>query len=555
MGPTNLLYAAALGASITTLCFGATQGPLVPPVSGGPAPAAQDAAPEAGALGEGWRAFLAEARASADPLRARAAHFLAEHAPARDAGLSVELLRENLALALEARARFPWAAGVPEDVFLNDVLPYASLDETREAWRPKLLEVAAPLVADARTLEEAAQALNRGLFNAVNVHYNTGRKQPNQSPAESIAQTRATCTGLSILLVDACRAVGVPARIAGVASWADKRGNHTWVEVFDGADWRFTGADEYDAAGLDRGWFVGDASKAVAGNARFGVWATSWRATGAHFPMVWGQSDRSVPAVDVTARYARTASDADAALALFSVRVWREPGARVAAEVVVRGADGAEVARETTRAGRADLNDMPALRLAAGEYTLEVTVGGETRRAPLDARTAGARTLDLNWSELTPGAGASPVSAATAGPAQGAGLSRAEAEQQIAEAFAARTEATSAALAAEYEAKAFVVGERTLRTLEKRFGDAAPGERSLWISMHGGGGAPREVNDRQWANQIRLYEPSEGFYVAPRAPTDTWNLWHEGHIDPLFQRLIDAYVTLHGVDPDRVYLM
>ncbi|MEZ6014008.1 MAG: dienelactone hydrolase family protein, partial [Planctomycetota bacterium] len=37
--------------------------------------------------------------------------------------------------------------------------------------------------------------------------------------------------------------------------------------------------------------------------------------------------------------------------------------------------------------------------------------------------------------------------------------------------------------------------------------------------------------------------------------TDTWNLWHEGHIDPLFQRLIDAYVTLHGVDPDRVYLM
>ncbi|MFM7804534.1 MAG: dienelactone hydrolase family protein, partial [Verrucomicrobiota bacterium] len=81
------------------------------------------------------------------------------------------------------------------------------------------------------------------------------------------------------------------------------------------------------------------------------------------------------------------------------------------------------------------------------------------------------------------------------------------------------------------------------------------GQRSLWISMHGGGGAPKEVNDRQWQNQIRLYEPAEGFYVAPRAPTDTWNLWHEGHIDPMFQRLIDDYVAVRGVSPDRVYLM
>lgn len=73
--------------------------------------------------------------------------------------------------------------------------------------------------------------------------------------------------------------------------------------------------------------------------------------------------------------------------------------------------------------------------------------------------------------------------------------------------------------------------------------------------MHGGGNAEPAVNDRQWQNQIRLYEPAEGIYLAPRAPTDTWNLWHEGHIDPLFQQLIDAQVAVNGVDPDRVYLM
>lgn len=55
--------------------------------------------------------------------------------------------------------------------------------------------------------------------------------------------------------------------------------------------------------------------------------------------------------------------------------------------------------------------------------------------------------------------------------------------------------------------------------------------RSLWISMHGGGGAPAQVNDQQWENQKKLYKPSEGIYVAPRAPTNEWNLWHIGHID------------------------
>jgi dienelactone hydrolase len=87
------------------------------------------------------------------------------------------------------------------------------------------------------------------------------------------------------------------------------------------------------------------------------------------------------------------------------------------------------------------------------------------------------------------------------------------------------------------------------------FGDAPAAGHSLWISMHGGGNAPAALNDAQWKNQIELYKPQEGIYVAPRAPTDTWNLWHEAHIDPLFDRLIEDYVVLRGVNPDRVYLM
>jgi hypothetical protein len=89
----------------------------------------------------------------------------------------------------------------------------------------------------------------------------------------------------------------------------------------------------------------------------------------------------------------------------------------------------------------------------------------------------------------------------------------------------------------------------------KTFGEKPKDGHSLWISMHGGGNAPKRVNDSQYRNQQRLYTLDEGIYLAPRAPTDTWNLWHEAHIDRLFGRLIEDLVVLEGVNPDRVYIM
>ena len=89
----------------------------------------------------------------------------------------------------------------------------------------------------------------------------------------------------------------------------------------------------------------------------------------------------------------------------------------------------------------------------------------------------------------------------------------------------------------------------------KTFGKQPKEGWSLWISMHGGGGAPKAVNDQQWENQKRLYRLEEGIYVAPRAPTDNWNLWHEAHIDVLFDRLLEDLIVLKQVDPNRVYIL
>lgn len=135
------------------------------------------------------------------------------------------------------------------------------------------------------------------------------------------------------------------------------------------------------------------------------------------------------------------------------------------------------------------------------------------------------------------------------------GISRADADRRLGELWAERLAELRGERAAEMEARQFELEGKTLRWEERVFGAAPTNGHSLWISMHGGGGTAARVNDQQWRNQVRLYEPEEGIYVAPRAPTDNWNLWHEPHIDPMFDRLIASYVALRGVNPDRVYLL
>ena len=107
----------------------------------------------------------------------------------------------------------------------------------------------------------------------------------------------------------------------------------------------------------------------------------------------------------------------------------------------------------------------------------------------------------------------------------------------------------------EWKSKVLSLDDLQMKFEFKTFGKPGQDGRRLFISMHGGGGAPAKVNDQQWRNQVGLYQPEEGIYLAPRAPTDTWNLWHQGHIDKFFERLIQDAVVFEGVDPNRVYIL
>ncbi len=93
----------------------------------------------------------------------------------------------------------------------------------------------------------------------------------------------------------------------------------------------------------------------------------------------------------------------------------------------------------------------------------------------------------------------------------------------------------------------------------KIFGSEPSDGRSLFISLHGGGGVPSSVNDQQYENQKHLYDATmntlEGVYLAPRAPTNTWNLWHQNHIDEFLNIIIQLAVIKEDVNPNKVYIL
>jgi len=102
-------------------------------------------------------------------------------------------------------------------------------------------------------------------------------------------------------------------------------------------------------------------------------------------------------------------------------------------------------------------------------------------------------------------------------------------------------------------------GEYKMPFFYKIWGEEPEDGRSLFLSMHGGGGAPTAVNDKQYENQKKLYDATmkdmEGVYLAMRAPTDTWNLWHQSHIDEFINIIIQLAVIYENVNPNKVYVL
>ncbi len=167
--------------------------------------------------------------------------FLIAYMPERDlTSLTAEFLLENTAYAYQARTEFPWCQALPDSIFLNEVLPYANTSEDRDPWRKEFYERFAPMVKDCETMIDAIYTINKPINTEVKVEYDTRRTRVDASPKQSMEEHMATCTGLSMILTDAFRSVGIPSRLAGTGMWTNMKGNHTWSEVWVDGEWFFT---------------------------------------------------------------------------------------------------------------------------------------------------------------------------------------------------------------------------------------------------------------------------------------------------------------------------
>ena len=94
------------------------------------------------------------------------------------------------------------------------------------------------------------------------------------------------------------------------------------------------------------------------------------------------------------------------------------------------------------------------------------------------------------------------------------------------------------------------IGENEMKFDLSFFGSEPETGWSLYFSLHGGGGVPDSVNENQWIRHKTLYTFKEGIVLVPRSPTNTWNMWHQDHIAPCFNRLIQNLISFLNVDPN-----
>ena len=325
------------------------------------------------------RGEIEQALKRAPKAQKSAMQFLIRYMPTQDLQtLKADYLLKNVDRAYMTWQTSPWKEHIPESLFLNNVLPHACINEKRDEWRADFHERFYPLVKDANSPAEAAAILNQNIFKLLNVKYSTQRKKADQSPTESIETGLASCTGLSVLLVDACRSVGIPARFVGTPLWSNRSGNHSWVEVWD-RGWHFTGAAEPTGNDLDKGWFVGRASTAERDNPIHAIYAVSYKHTPTAFPMVWAPNRKDVFAVNVTDRYTQLKQELpDGFVRVMFVATKQNTQTntpqRVRSKLTIVDTSGKDVYSGLTNDESFDANDHLSVPLKTGDtYTIQVS--------------------------------------------------------------------------------------------------------------------------------------------------------------------------------------
>lgn len=134
-------------------------------------------------------------------------------------------------------------------------------------------------------------------------------------------------------------------------------------------------------------------------------------------------------------------------------------------------------------------------------------------------------------------------------------LTRAQAEQEAQSLAVQWKQDIKAKYQQAWQNRHLIVGNKIMPFWYTTYGTKPADGYSLFISLHGGGNAPSQLNDSQWENQKQLYKPQNSVYLAPRAPYDDWDMWFKPDLDQFYAALIQMCVAHLDVNPDKVYLI
>lgn len=289
--------------------------------------------------------------------------FLLKHLPLMDLSdddFHFSNLYDNALWAFHSREMYPWAKSLDEQIYREYVVPHAVVDEPRRGvWRHEfqwLIETKILnnlslnlLSSTSKQIRRILVEINRTIWNIFGngeIIYSPDLAPEIIAPKDVIDKKRASCTGLSLVVIYACRSVGIPARLAGVYNWNDgnrrsglcatrcqtqKRtassealsddkqplcsalNNHSWIEVFDGERWVFTGAHEApsdDTHALNNTWFYPEKTNLqIAGDPEFAIRSTTYSNHSQIFPLAWNPSYPGVYSIDVTHWYQKGLKD------------------------------------------------------------------------------------------------------------------------------------------------------------------------------------------------------------------------------------------------------
>ena len=241
-------------------------------------------------------------------------------------GLSFGILEPTIEFALLVKA-YPWTSHISKTMYYEYVLPFQNVNEARTNWRPLLHSKLEPFLQtllecqaakdEVVTVEEVVHTVNDNLWTVLTnnadsspIYFKHGQTPLIYDPMSIITFGYASCTGLSILLVNALRAVGIPARLSGTAAWngLEEHGNHSWIE-FWGSDSQWHIMESLPASGKHPGeggdiwdpcqwWFCNEDK--VKGTTFYAARLDRSLAEGVIFPMGWDLRNRDVVADDRT---------------------------------------------------------------------------------------------------------------------------------------------------------------------------------------------------------------------------------------------------------------